>query len=78
MEYGEEIIDNFNSKILKNKNWGDFIFSERSIKLGYEPKNLFRKKYKLNDNKEIIEKRHRVPHSMINKNKEKNQKFYNI
>ena len=75
MEYGEEIIDNFNSKILINKNWGDFIFSERNIKLGYESKNIFRKRYKLNDNKEIIEKRHRVPHSMINKNNEKNQKF---
>ena len=76
MEYGEEIIDNFNSKILKNKNWGEFFFSERNTKLGYEPKNIFRKQYKLNDNnKEIIEKRHRVPHSMVNKNNEKNHKI---
>ena len=75
MEYGEEIIDNFNSKILKNKNWGEFFFSERNTKLGYEPKNIFRKQYKLNDNKEIIEKRHRVPHSMVNKNNEKSHKI---
>ena len=75
IEYGEEAIDNFNSKILKNKNWGDFIFSERNIKFGYESKNIFRKQYKLNDNKEIMEKRHRVPHPMVNNNSEKNQKI---
>ena len=54
---GEDFIDNFNSKILKNKNWGDYIFSERNIMgtIQREFKSSFRKPYKLKKMKEFKE-----------------------
>ena len=59
---GEDLIDNFNSKIIKNKHWGNF--SGKDI---HEVKNIFRKPikyYKLNELKQIIEPRKRVPHNI--------------
>ena len=59
---GEDLIDDFNSKIIKNKNWGNF-----SGKGTHEIKNIFRKPikfYKLNELKQIIEPRKRVPHNI--------------
>ena len=59
---GEDLIDDFNSKIIKNKNWGNF-----SGKETHEVKNRFRKPikcYKLNELKKIIEPRKRVPHNI--------------
>ena len=61
---GEDFIDNFNSKILKNKNWGDYIFSEKNT-MGF--KNSFRKPYKLKkmkEFKELLGTRKRIPHAM--------------
>ena len=65
----EDFIDNFNSNILKNKNWGNNIFSEKNIKIGQEIRNIFRIP-KLNiskENKDIGETRKRIPHMMSRK-----------
>ena len=59
---GEDLINDFNSKIIKNKHWGNF--SGKDI---HEVKNIFRKPikyYKLNELKQIIEPRKRVPHNI--------------
>ena len=59
---GEDLINDFNSKIIKNKLWGNF--SGKDI---HEVKNIFRKPikyYKLNELKQIIEPRKRVPHNI--------------
>ena len=59
---GEDLINDFNSKIIKNKHWGNF-----SGKDTHEVKNIFRKPikyYKLNELKQIIEPRKRVPHNI--------------
>ena len=59
---GEDLINDFNSKIIKNKHWGNF-----SGKDAHEVKNIFRKPikyYKLNELKQIIEPRKRVPHNI--------------
>jgi len=61
---GEDLIDDFNSKIINNKNWGNF-----SGKDSHEVKNIFRmpiKYYKMNELKKIIEPRKRVPHNINN------------
>ena len=58
---GEDLINDFNSKIIKNKHWGNF--SGKDI---HEVKNIFRKPikyYKLNELKQRIEPRKRVPHN---------------
>ena len=78
---GEDIIDNFNSKILKNRNWGDYLLSERNNmeNTRKEIKNTFRKQFKLkksNELKELLFNRKRVPHVM-NLIHEKN-KIYDI
>lgn len=59
---GEDFIDNFNSNIIKNKNWGIF-----SAKDTHEVKNIFRKPlkyFKFNELKQIVEPRKRVPHNL--------------
>jgi len=59
---GEDFMDDFNSKIIKNKNWG--IFSGKDT---HEVKNIFRKPikyYKLNELKQSIEPRKRAPHNI--------------
>ena len=73
---GEDFINNFNSKILKNKNWGNNVFSERNTKIGQEIKNIFRKP-KLNiTNEYTIETRKRIPKNR--KNYENNKIFFEI
>ena len=71
---GEEFLDNFNSKIMKNNNWGNYNFSDKNINQNI--KNMFRKPVKLNkfnEYKEIIGTRKRVPHIMNTINYEKNK-----
>ena len=78
---GEDFIDNFNGKILKNKHWGDYIFSERNnmATIQREFKNSFRKPYKLKkmkEFKELLSKRKRLPHTInINFEKIKNNEI---
>ena len=69
---GEHFIDEFNTKILNNKNWGNYIYSERNLKIEQDYQNIFRKSFKLKKLKGIKELlvRRRVPHAMLNINSE--------
>ena len=61
---GEDFINNFNTKIIKNKNWGNDLYG-KNIVLSQEDKNIFRKPFKFhkfNELKGITETRKRIPH----------------
>lgn len=75
---GEDFINNFNSKIIKNKNWGDD-YTRKTIKVESELKNIFRKPLKINrlkNQKEIIGTRKRVPHIINTNSQEKKELIF--
>jgi hypothetical protein len=75
---GEDFINNFNTKIIKSKNWGDD-FSGKDSKYENKKKNIFRKpinlhKYNIYNN--LIGTRKRIPHLMNTNISEKKKSIF--
>ena len=77
---GEDFINNFNTKIIKSKNWGDD-FSAKNEKNEYEKKNIFRKPiglHKYDKHNGIIGTRKRIPYIINTNINEKKKLLFNI
>ena len=77
---GEDFINNFNTKIIKSKNWGDD-FSVKNEKNEYEKKNIFRKPiglHKYDKHNGIIGTRKRIPYIINTNINEKKKLLFSI